>query len=81
MTMTAERGVEFGTGESSSEAELGGFLIDRETKRNQWEEGLDAVTRMFAEEPFAGVPDGLADPILIIRRGADRGRFTQVAEA
>ena len=46
--------VEFGTGEASSEAELGGFLIDRETKRDQWTEGLDAVTRMFAEEPFAG---------------------------
>ncbi|MGH2685256.1 MAG: LLM class flavin-dependent oxidoreductase, partial [Actinomycetota bacterium] len=46
--------VEFGTGESSSEAELGGFEIDRDTKRAQWEEALDAVTRMFVEEPFAG---------------------------
>src|SRR5256885_8643759 len=46
--------VEFGTGGSSSEAELGGFLVDRDTKRAQWEEALDAVTRMFVEEPFAG---------------------------
>ncbi|MGH9205212.1 MAG: LLM class flavin-dependent oxidoreductase, partial [Acidimicrobiales bacterium] len=46
--------VELGTGESSSEAELGGFLVDRATKREQWEEALDAVTRMFVEEPFAG---------------------------
>jgi alkanesulfonate monooxygenase SsuD/methylene tetrahydromethanopterin reductase-like flavin-dependent oxidoreductase (luciferase family) len=46
--------VEFGTGESSSEAELGGFMIDRTSKREQWAEALDAVTRMFAEEPFAG---------------------------
>ena len=46
--------VEFGTGESSSEAELGGFLVDRNTKREQWDEALDAVTRMFVEEPFAG---------------------------
>src|SRR5436305_1075763 len=46
--------VEFGTGESSSEAELGGFLVDRESKRAQWDEALDAVTRMFVEEPFAG---------------------------
>ncbi len=46
--------VEFGTGESSSEAELGGFGIDREEKRAQWEEALDAVTRMLVEEPFAG---------------------------
>jgi alkanesulfonate monooxygenase SsuD/methylene tetrahydromethanopterin reductase-like flavin-dependent oxidoreductase (luciferase family) len=46
--------VDFGTGEASSETELGGFLIDRETKRAQWEEGLDAATRMMVETPFAG---------------------------
>jgi alkanesulfonate monooxygenase SsuD/methylene tetrahydromethanopterin reductase-like flavin-dependent oxidoreductase (luciferase family) len=46
--------VEFGTGESSSAAELGGFGVPRETKRAMWEETLDAVTRMFTEEPFAG---------------------------
>jgi alkanesulfonate monooxygenase SsuD/methylene tetrahydromethanopterin reductase-like flavin-dependent oxidoreductase (luciferase family) len=46
--------VELGTGEASSEAELGGFLIDRETKRDQWDEALDALTRMFVEDPFAG---------------------------
>ena len=46
--------VEFGTGETSSGAELGGFGVDRETKREQWDEALDVVTRMFVEEPFAG---------------------------
>ena len=46
--------VEFGTGESSSQMELGGFGVDREQKRDQWEEALDAITRMFVEEPFAG---------------------------
>jgi len=46
--------VDFGTGESSSEAELGGFGVDRETKREQWTEALDAATRMMVEEPFAG---------------------------
>jgi alkanesulfonate monooxygenase SsuD/methylene tetrahydromethanopterin reductase-like flavin-dependent oxidoreductase (luciferase family)/putative sterol carrier protein len=46
--------VEFGTGESSSQAELGAFGVDRETKRAQWEESLDAITRMFVEDPFAG---------------------------
>ncbi len=46
--------VEFGTGESSSQAELGGFGVDRDLKRSQWEEGLDAITRMFVETPFAG---------------------------
>jgi alkanesulfonate monooxygenase SsuD/methylene tetrahydromethanopterin reductase-like flavin-dependent oxidoreductase (luciferase family) len=46
--------VDFGTGESSSEAELGGFLVDRARKREQWDEALDVVTRMFVETPFAG---------------------------
>src|SRR5437762_1851219 len=32
--------VEFGTGESSSQAELGGFGVDRDAKRAQWEESL-----------------------------------------
>jgi alkanesulfonate monooxygenase SsuD/methylene tetrahydromethanopterin reductase-like flavin-dependent oxidoreductase (luciferase family) len=47
--------VEFGTGETSSGAELAGFGVERETKRAQWDEGLDVVTRMMVEEPFAGV--------------------------
>src|SRR5215211_393029 len=46
--------VEFGTGETSSGAELEGFGVDRATKRAQWEEALDVVTRMMVEEPFAG---------------------------
>ena len=46
--------VDFGTGESSSHAELGGFLIDPSEKREQWTEALDAVSRMFVEQPFAG---------------------------
>jgi alkanesulfonate monooxygenase SsuD/methylene tetrahydromethanopterin reductase-like flavin-dependent oxidoreductase (luciferase family) len=47
--------VEFGTGESSSAAELGGFLVDREHKREMWHESLGVITRMFVEEPFAGI--------------------------
>jgi alkanesulfonate monooxygenase SsuD/methylene tetrahydromethanopterin reductase-like flavin-dependent oxidoreductase (luciferase family) len=54
LDLVSDGRVEFGTGESSSEAELGGFEIERDTKRAQWEEALDAVTRMFVEEPFAG---------------------------
>ncbi|HEY2601232.1 MAG TPA: LLM class flavin-dependent oxidoreductase [Thermoleophilaceae bacterium] len=46
--------LEFGTGESSSQAELGGFLVERDQKREQWADALDAITRMFVEEPFAG---------------------------
>jgi len=46
--------VEFGTGESSSAAELGGFGIQRSSKREQWDDAIDAITRMFVETPFAG---------------------------
>jgi alkanesulfonate monooxygenase SsuD/methylene tetrahydromethanopterin reductase-like flavin-dependent oxidoreductase (luciferase family) len=46
--------VEFGTGESSSGAELGGFLVDRARKREMWEDAMEAIARMFVEEPFAG---------------------------
>lgn len=46
--------VEFGTGESSSSAELGGFGVRRTDKRGQWRDAIDAITRMFVEEPFAG---------------------------
>jgi len=46
--------VEFGTGESSAEAELGGFQIPRADKRAMWQESLGAICRMFVEEPFAG---------------------------
>jgi len=46
--------VEFGSGEGSSAGELGGFLVDRTQKHAQWEDALDAITRMFVEEPFAG---------------------------
>ncbi|HYI46516.1 MAG TPA: LLM class flavin-dependent oxidoreductase [Actinomycetota bacterium] len=46
--------VDFGTGEASSQMELGGFGVEREQKRAQWTEALDVITRMFVEEPFAG---------------------------
>ncbi len=46
--------VEFGTGESSSEIELGGFGIPRGAKREMWKESLGAICRMMVEEPFLG---------------------------
>jgi alkanesulfonate monooxygenase SsuD/methylene tetrahydromethanopterin reductase-like flavin-dependent oxidoreductase (luciferase family)/putative sterol carrier protein len=46
--------VELGTGETGSGIELAGFGVERATKRAQWEEAIDALTRMFVEEPFAG---------------------------
>ena len=54
LDLVSDGRVEFGTGETSSEAELGGFGVERAAKRDQWAEALDAVTRMFVEEPFAG---------------------------
>src|SRR5437016_14534277 len=54
LDLVSDGRVDFGTGESSSEAELGGFLVDRAEKRDQWDEALDAITRMFVETPFAG---------------------------
>jgi alkanesulfonate monooxygenase SsuD/methylene tetrahydromethanopterin reductase-like flavin-dependent oxidoreductase (luciferase family) len=54
LDLVSDGRVEFGTGEASSEVELGGFGIDRATKRDQWTEAIDAIARMFVEEPFAG---------------------------
>ena len=54
LDLVSDGRAELGTGESSSEAELGGFGVERATKRAQWEEALDVVTRLMVEEPFAG---------------------------
>jgi alkanesulfonate monooxygenase SsuD/methylene tetrahydromethanopterin reductase-like flavin-dependent oxidoreductase (luciferase family) len=45
---------DFGSGESSSEAELGGFMIEPEDKRAMWEEGLRVAVRCMSETPFTG---------------------------
>jgi alkanesulfonate monooxygenase SsuD/methylene tetrahydromethanopterin reductase-like flavin-dependent oxidoreductase (luciferase family) len=47
--------VEFGSGESSSEAELAGFEIDPFYKREAWLEGLEVALRCMTETPFTGV--------------------------
>jgi alkanesulfonate monooxygenase SsuD/methylene tetrahydromethanopterin reductase-like flavin-dependent oxidoreductase (luciferase family) len=47
--------VEFGSGESSSEAELGGFNVDPVTKREAWLEGLETAVRCLTETPFTGI--------------------------
>jgi alkanesulfonate monooxygenase SsuD/methylene tetrahydromethanopterin reductase-like flavin-dependent oxidoreductase (luciferase family) len=54
LDLVSDGRVDFGTGESSSGAELGGFLVDRQRKRAMWEDAMDAITRMFVEEPFCG---------------------------
>jgi len=47
--------VEFGSGESSSTAELRGFGIDPAQKRDAWREGLEVTIRCMTESPFTGV--------------------------
>jgi alkanesulfonate monooxygenase SsuD/methylene tetrahydromethanopterin reductase-like flavin-dependent oxidoreductase (luciferase family) len=54
LDLVSDGRVDFGTGEASSAAELGGFGVPRDAKRAMWAETLDAVTRMFVEQPFAG---------------------------
>ena len=54
LDLVSDGRVDLGTGESSAEAELGGFGVDRATKRAQWDEALDVVTRLMVETPFAG---------------------------
>ena len=46
--------VELGTGETSSEMELGGFGIERARKRQMWEEAVPEIARMMTQEPYRG---------------------------
>jgi alkanesulfonate monooxygenase SsuD/methylene tetrahydromethanopterin reductase-like flavin-dependent oxidoreductase (luciferase family) len=54
LDLVSDGRLDFGTGESSSGAELGGFLVDRKEKRAMWEDAMEAIARMLVEEPFAG---------------------------
>jgi alkanesulfonate monooxygenase SsuD/methylene tetrahydromethanopterin reductase-like flavin-dependent oxidoreductase (luciferase family) len=46
--------VDFGTGQGSTQHELGAFGVDRTVKREQWREALEVILRMFSEDPFTG---------------------------
>jgi alkanesulfonate monooxygenase SsuD/methylene tetrahydromethanopterin reductase-like flavin-dependent oxidoreductase (luciferase family) len=46
--------VDFGTGESSSLAELGGFGVPVESKREQWLEAVEQTANMMAMDPYPG---------------------------
>ncbi|MPZ24774.1 MAG: LLM class flavin-dependent oxidoreductase [Dehalococcoidia bacterium] len=46
--------VQFGTGESSSEMELGGFGVERADKKAMWREALGQIVRMMVDEPYEG---------------------------
>ncbi|GAA4107520.1 LLM class flavin-dependent oxidoreductase [Streptomyces sp. NPDC048491] len=46
--------VDFGSGAGSSQMELAAFGVDRETKKEEWAESLEVVTRLLSEAPFTG---------------------------
>lgn len=46
--------VDMGTGESSSLAELGGFGVDVEKKRDMWQEAVEQVANMMVMDPYPG---------------------------
>src|SRR5213596_1993494 len=54
LDLVSDGRVEFGTGESASEAELGGFCLPREDKRAAWLEGTECTIRLMTETPFTG---------------------------
>lgn len=46
--------VEWGTGESASHMELGGFNVDPKHKREMWEECTRETAKMMIQSPYAG---------------------------
>src|SRR6185503_16564723 len=46
--------VEFGTGESASEQELGGFGVDRGQKKAMWEAATREIVNMMSSTPYPG---------------------------
>ena len=46
--------VEWGTGESASHMELGGFNVDPKCKREMWEECTRETAKMMMQSPYAG---------------------------
>jgi alkanesulfonate monooxygenase SsuD/methylene tetrahydromethanopterin reductase-like flavin-dependent oxidoreductase (luciferase family) len=54
LDLVSDGRVEFGTGESASEMELGGFGVPREEKKLMWEEATRQCVRMMTETPYGG---------------------------
>jgi len=54
LDLVSDGRVEFGTGESSSEMEMGGFGVRREEKKMMWEEATRECLRMMTEVPYPG---------------------------
>ena len=63
LDLVSDGRVELGTSETTTGAELGGFGVDRDSRRAEWSQALELVARMMVEEPFAGAAgEGLAMP-------------------
>ena len=71
--------VEFGSGESSSEAELRGFGIDPAIKREAWLEGLEVALRCMTETPFSGVDGKFVTDAAAQRRAQARAEAPSAA--
>jgi alkanesulfonate monooxygenase SsuD/methylene tetrahydromethanopterin reductase-like flavin-dependent oxidoreductase (luciferase family) len=54
LDLVSDGRVEFGTGESASEMEMGGFGVAREEKKLMWEEATRQCVRMMTETPYPG---------------------------
>ncbi len=54
LDLVSDGRVEWGTGESSSLAELGGFAISVEEKREMWREGTEQAANMMVMDPYPG---------------------------
>ncbi len=46
--------VEFGSGESASDMELGGFRVERRMKKAMWEEATREIANMMVQTPYEG---------------------------
>ncbi len=46
--------VEWGTGESSAALEIEAFLVDREQKRQMWQESVEQAANMLSMRPYPG---------------------------
>lgn len=55
LDLVSDGRVEFGTGESASDQEMGGFGIQREDKKGMWEEATREVVKMMTNTPYSGV--------------------------
>src|ERR1700693_3613566 len=55
LDLVSDGRVEFGTGESASEMEMGGFGIQREDKKQMWEEATRECVKMMTQTPYTGV--------------------------